>query len=65
MMDLPKALLLDLDETILDWYSDPDEAWLQLCREFAGSLGDVPAEELQAAVASSPGLVLERCGARA
>ena len=50
MKSLPKALLLDLDETILDWYSDPDEAWLQLCREFAGSLGDVPAEELQAAV---------------
>ncbi len=50
MKDLPKALLLDLDDTILDWYSDPDDAWLQLCREFAGSLGDVPAEELQAAV---------------
>ena len=27
---LPKALLLDLDDTILDSYSDPDEAWLQL-----------------------------------
>ncbi len=50
MKDLPKVLLLDLDDTILDWYSDPDEAWLQLCREFAGSLGDVPAEGLQAAV---------------
>ena len=49
-MKLPKALLLDLDDTILDYYSDPDLAWLQLCREFAGSLGDVPAKELQAAV---------------
>ncbi len=50
MVDLPKALLLDLDDTILDFYSDPDVAWLQLCREFAGSLGDVPAKELQPAV---------------
>ena len=50
MKDLPKALLLDLDDTILDWYSDPDLAWLQLCRESADILGDVPAEELQAAV---------------
>ncbi len=49
-MKLPKALLLDLDDTILDWYSNPDFAWLQLCREFADTLGDVPAEELQAAV---------------
>ena len=50
MKDLPKALLLDLDDTIIDSYSDPDMAWLQLCREFAGCLGDVTAEELQPAV---------------
>ncbi len=50
MDNLPKAILLDLDDTILDWYIGPDEAWLHLCREFAGSLGDVPAEEFQAAV---------------
>jgi putative hydrolase of the HAD superfamily len=47
---LPMAILLDLDDTILDTYSDPDMAWLQLCREFAGSLGDMSAEKLQAAV---------------
>ena len=50
MKNLPRALLLDLDDTILDAYSDADVAWLQLLREFAGSLGDVAAEELQAAV---------------
>ena len=49
-MNLPRALLLDLDDTILDWYTSPDAAWLQLCREFAGSLGDVTAEDLQPAV---------------
>lgn len=50
MSNLPKALLLDLDDTILESYGNPDTAWLQLCREFAGSLGDVAAKELQAAV---------------
>ncbi len=50
MKNLPRALILDLDDTILESYGNPDTAWLQLCREFAGSLGDVTAEELQAAV---------------
>ncbi len=50
MDNLPKALLLDLDDTILDWYTSPDAAWLQLCREFAGSLGVVTVGELQRAV---------------
>lgn len=37
IMNLPEALFLDLDDTILDSYSDPDEAWLQLsrvCRQY-------------------------------
>ena len=50
MTALPTALLLDLDDTILDAYSDPDEAWRQLCSEFAGDLGDVAAEEVHAAI---------------
>ena len=53
IMNLPEALFLDLDDTILDSYSDPDEAWLQLCHEFAGGLGTVTPEELHAAVLSS------------
>ena len=53
MTDLPGALLLDLDDTILDSYSDPDEAWLQLCREFAGGLAGVTPEKMHAAVKSS------------
>ena len=53
IMNLPGALLLDLDDTILDSYSDPDEAWLQLCHEFAASLGTVTPRELHAAVMSA------------
>lgn len=53
MKDLPKALLLDLDDTTLDSYSDPDEAWRQLCHEFAGNLGDVSPRELHIAATTS------------
>ena len=37
MMALPKALLIDLDDTILDSDSNADEVWFQVCREFAGN----------------------------
>ena len=49
-MDLPKALLIDLDDTILDSDSNADEVWLEVCREFAGRLGGVTPEDLHAAV---------------
>ena len=53
MMALPKVLLIDLDDTILDSDSNADEVWLEVCREFAGSLGGVTAEEFHAAVMHS------------
>ena len=52
-MDLPKAILVDLDDTILDSDSNADEVWFQVCREFASSLGSVTAEVLHAAVMDS------------
>ena len=52
-MPLPKALLLDLDETILDAYGNPDAAWQPLCSEFAERLGSVTQEALHAAVIES------------
>ncbi len=52
-MKLPKAILLDLDDTILDSYSDPDEVWLYLCQEFADKLGDITPDILYDAVANS------------
>ena len=52
-MDLPKVLLVDLDDTILDSDSNADEVWLEVCREFAGRLDGVTAIELHAAVMGS------------
>ena len=49
-MDLPKALLIDLDDTILDSAGNADEVWLEVSREFAGRLGGVTPEELHSAV---------------
>ena len=54
-MVLPKALLVDLDDTILDSDSNADEAWLEVCREFAPCLGSVSAKELHAAVVDARG----------
>ncbi|MYB50552.1 MAG: hypothetical protein F4X72_15015 [Dehalococcoidia bacterium] len=53
VMDLPKALLVDLDDTILDSDSHADEVWLEVCREFAGRLEVVTPEELHCAVMDS------------
>jgi putative hydrolase of the HAD superfamily len=52
-MNLPKAILLDLDDTILDSYSDPDAVWLQLCNEFADRLDNVTPDMLFSALGES------------
>ena len=54
-MDLSRALLIDLDDTILDSDSNADEVWLEVCREFAGRLDGVTPEDLHAAVMDSRG----------
>ena len=53
VMDLPKALLVDLDDTILDSDSNADEVWLEVCREFAGRLDGLTAIDIHAAVMDS------------
>ena len=50
MMDLPKALIIDLDDTILDSGGNADDVWCQVCREFAPRLGNVSAKHLHTAV---------------
>ena len=52
-MNLPRALLVDLDDTILDAHRNPDEAWIGVCREFAGRLGAASPEALHAAILES------------
>ena len=39
----PKAIILDLDDTILD-SGDPDVSWRRICVEFAGNFGGVTPE---------------------
>ena len=53
MINLPSTLLLDLDDTILDSYSDPDQAWLEVCHEFADRLETVTPRELLIAILGS------------
>ena len=50
MMAMPKALLIDLDDTILDSDGNADEVWLEVCREYACCLGNLTVEELHAAI---------------
>ena len=50
MMDLPKALIIDLDDTILDSDGNADDVWFVVCEEFAPRLGVVSAKDLHAAV---------------
>ena len=52
-MNLPRALLVDLDDTILDAHRNPDAAWIGVCREFAGRVGATSPEDLHAAILES------------
>ena len=52
-MNLPRPLLVDLDDTILDAHRNPDAAWIGVCREFAGRVGAASPEALHAAIIES------------
>lgn len=39
---LPTAILFDLDDTIIQAYAKPEEAWQRLLQRFADALGDGP-----------------------
>lgn len=49
MNDLPRALLLDMDDTILDDSTSVEACWTRVCSEFAGPAG-VEETALRAAV---------------
>lgn len=51
-MPIPKHLILDLDDTILDYTAPGAKVWLQLYDRFAPRM-DIPAEKLQRAVKGS------------
>ncbi|MBW8724958.1 MAG: HAD family hydrolase [Inquilinus limosus] len=49
-MLLPRAILFDLDETLISAYGRPDAAWLAVTAEFSEDLGPWTSAEIAAAV---------------
>ena len=50
MTKLPRAMLIDMDDTILSAYGRPEIAWNTIVREFAGEFAPLPPEQVAAAV---------------
>ena len=48
--ELPKAILFDLDDTILSFDNEADLVWADVCNEFAPRLDGVRPEALRAAI---------------
>jgi putative hydrolase of the HAD superfamily len=47
---IPAAILLDLDDTILNYTSVGEETWIMVCQKFAGKLDNIDAETLHDAI---------------
>jgi putative hydrolase of the HAD superfamily len=47
---LPKAILLDLDDTIIAFSNSVDPSWRKVCEEFANQIGNLTAEVLFTAI---------------
>ena len=50
---LPRAMLIDMDDTILSAYSRPDLAWNIVATEFAGELAPLSPQQVAAAIVDS------------
>jgi putative hydrolase of the HAD superfamily len=50
MTPLPRAMLIDMDDTILSAYGRPDIAWNNVTREFAGELAPLLPQQVAAAI---------------
>ncbi|MEA2920813.1 MAG: putative hydrolase of the superfamily [Bradyrhizobium sp.] len=50
---LPRAMLIDLDDTILSAYGRPDIAWNKVAAEFARELAPLPPQQVAAAIGDS------------
>jgi putative hydrolase of the HAD superfamily len=53
MTQLPRAILIDMDDTILSAYARPDIAWNNVAIEFAGELAPLSPQQVAAAVVDS------------
>jgi len=52
-MKLPRAILIDMDDTILSAYGKPDVAWLAVVEEFAAELGPHAPRTVATVIAAS------------
>jgi len=52
MTALPRAMLIDMDDTILSAYGRPEIAWNKIAREYADELNGLPPPQVAAAVLS-------------
>jgi putative hydrolase of the HAD superfamily len=50
MTELPRAMLIDMDDTILSAYGRPDIAWNKITAEFADELAPLLSQQVAAAV---------------
>ena len=50
MTKLPRAMLIDMDDTILSAYGRPEIAWNTITAEFAGELAPLSSEQVAAAI---------------
>jgi putative hydrolase of the HAD superfamily len=53
MTQLPRAMLIDMDETILSAYGRPEIAWNTVAAEFAGEFAPLSPQQVAAAVLNS------------
>jgi putative hydrolase of the HAD superfamily len=53
MTQLPRAMLIDMDDTILSAYGRSDIAWNTIASEFAGELAPLPPQQVAAAIVDS------------
>jgi putative hydrolase of the HAD superfamily len=52
-MTLPRAILFDLDDTLISAYAQPELAWLAIAGEFARELRPIPEHVAAAAIAEA------------
>jgi putative hydrolase of the HAD superfamily len=53
MTQLPRAMLIDMDDTILSAYGRPDIAWNKIAAEFASEFAPLPPQQVAAAILDS------------
>ena len=53
MTQLPRAMLIDMDDTILSAYGRPEIAWNNVAKEFADEFGSTSSQQVAAEIVES------------